>query len=433
MNNPLISDDVYQNLPPILKKLTDNFERREKDIVLLSSLGALSSSLPNVYGMYDGKIVFSNLYIMIIAPPASGKGVMTFARDLLKPIHDKVYGESKTEIEECHEVGKQNKKKRKKPAAALEGSCPPIVTKIIPGNISSAEMYPTIKNAHYGGIIIESEADTLSLMLNQDWGNFSDVLRKAFHHEPISISRKMENLYMEIDAPQLSLVVSGTPDQLQPLVKSKDNGLFSRMIFYTFEEVNDWKDVFKKENRNLKSIFQSTGIEIFKLYGQLADLETPVEFKLTREQEDHFNSEMSRIYDVVVEGHPQFFTSNVKRHGLILFRICMIFSAFRKGNEVLANSVLACSDEDFNTALILTKQLLHHADAVSQSVTTGSLTEIEEELLFGLKESFTREEALIKAKELGMPTRTVDEKLKKWRELKFLKRVSQGRYKRILG
>ncbi len=429
MDSNLLGEEVYINLPPLIKDLTNKFSGREKDIVLLSTIGTLSSCLPQVYGIYDGKKVFTNLYVMIIAPPASGKGVMNFARELVDPIHKRIFHNSLNELQDCNDA----KKDKKKIKEVMEGPCPPIETKIIPGNISAAEMYPTIQNAHFGGIIIESEADTLSVMLNQDWGNFSDVLRKAFHHEPISISRKMDNLYMEIDQPQLSLVLSGTPDQLQPLVKSKDNGLFSRMLFYYFDEVSEWKDVFKAESRNLKDAFVEVGKEVYNLYELLVKAQSPIEFKLTKEQQKLFNQEMSRIYSIVVEGHPQGFTSIVKRHGLILYRICMILSAFRKGKEIEHQWELECTDVDFQTALVLTKKLLHHADSVSQNVSLGYLSENDDNFLFSLKEIFTRKEAIEKAKAYDIPERSVDEKLQKWREFKILRKISHGKYRRILG
>src|SRR5690554_2795318 len=88
---------VYNRLPEDLIKLTEPFESREKDIVLLSSLGVLSSCLPNVNGVYDGDFVYPHLYLMVIAPAASGKGVMNYSRLLIEPIHDKIFKESKTD------------------------------------------------------------------------------------------------------------------------------------------------------------------------------------------------------------------------------------------------------------------------------------------------------------------------------------------------
>ena len=95
--NPKLGEEIYDALPTELKTLTDLFEGREKDIVLLSSIGVLSSLLPNYFGLYGGNKVSSNLYLMIIAPPASGKGVMNYSRGLVESIHSEVVAQSKLE------------------------------------------------------------------------------------------------------------------------------------------------------------------------------------------------------------------------------------------------------------------------------------------------------------------------------------------------
>lgn len=79
--NELISKHVYDNLPNLLKGIAEPFEERERDVILLSSIVVLSNCIPNVYGIYDNKKYYPQLYLIIIAPPASGKGVMSFSKD----------------------------------------------------------------------------------------------------------------------------------------------------------------------------------------------------------------------------------------------------------------------------------------------------------------------------------------------------------------
>lgn len=186
--NGMIDEKVYQLLPNTIKNLTNEFTGRERDIVLISSLSVLSASIPNVFGIYDRDKVYSNLYSMIIAPAASGKGVMNKSRILIEKIHDRLLKLSIEEIENC----KSEKKKSKE--RDFE-NCPSPEIKILPANISTAEMYSYLNTSKNGLLIMESEADTMSVMLNNDWSNYSDVLRKTFHHEPISMSRKIENVF----------------------------------------------------------------------------------------------------------------------------------------------------------------------------------------------------------------------------------------------
>jgi hypothetical protein len=61
METDFLPEIVYQKLPKVLSELTEPFTGREKDVVLLSSLGVLSAALPKVYGNYDGNKYSSNL------------------------------------------------------------------------------------------------------------------------------------------------------------------------------------------------------------------------------------------------------------------------------------------------------------------------------------------------------------------------------------
>ena len=80
----------------------------------------------------------------------------------------------------------------------------------------------------------ESEADTLGVMMDKEWANFSDSLRKAFHHETISYLRKTNNEHIQIENPRLSILLSGTKSQLHKLIPDVENGLLSRFIFYIY-------------------------------------------------------------------------------------------------------------------------------------------------------------------------------------------------------
>ena len=317
-----LSEEIYQNLPGFLQNLTAPFTDRERDIVLLSSLGVLSNTLSHVYGKYGGASVSAHLYVMILAPAASGKGVMNYSRLLINKIDNHV-------LHRSYKAQKEWKEKKKNEETDL-GPFPPLELKVIPGNISSADLYDKIKNSHHGGIIIESEADTLNAIMKQDFGDFSDVLRKAFHHEDLSISRKTEKRHDKISSPKLSILLSSTPDQLDPFIKSTSNGLFSRMVYYYFNEIGEFKEVFSEHTEDPNQLFRTAGDHLFDLYGELTKRETPLKFMFTSDQIAIFQSEMTNIFEIVCREKELDSTSTVKRHGLILFRMAMILTVLRK-------------------------------------------------------------------------------------------------------
>ena len=94
------------------------------------------------------------------------------------------------------------------------------------------------------GCICETEADTLTNTLKQDWGGYSDVLRKGFHAEIISKSRMTDLDYSEIKEPKFSVAITGTPNQLDTLITSIQDGLFSRFIFYSFSAKQKWRSTY---------------------------------------------------------------------------------------------------------------------------------------------------------------------------------------------
>ena len=80
---------MFQNLPPLLKSITDQFsDQRERDMVLTSSLVVLGGCFANIKGKYRHDWVNPNLFAFIVAPPASGKGIIKYTQNLGKSIQD---------------------------------------------------------------------------------------------------------------------------------------------------------------------------------------------------------------------------------------------------------------------------------------------------------------------------------------------------------
>ena len=63
----------------------------------------------------------------------------------------------------------------------------------LPADTSSAMLVNHLTDNDGMGCICETEADTLTNSLKQDWGGYSDLIRKGFQGEPITRTR-MTNL-----------------------------------------------------------------------------------------------------------------------------------------------------------------------------------------------------------------------------------------------
>ena len=85
---PTIPDEVFEALPHILKEGSRAFtDKRKRDVFFTSSISIFSGCLPNVTGVYFQERVFPNLYTFMIAPAASGKGVLKNAKRLADKYH----------------------------------------------------------------------------------------------------------------------------------------------------------------------------------------------------------------------------------------------------------------------------------------------------------------------------------------------------------
>lgn len=428
--NPLISEKVYKKLPNVLKCVTEKFSGREKDIVLTSSLGVLSSLLPNVYGYYGSDVVYPNLYTVILAPPASGKGVMMKSKILVDEVHSMIYKESQNLWNATMETDKSeddDKKAKKDKEKVLK-----TVLKVVPANISSAELYNYMNSIEDGILMIESEADTLSNMLKYDWSNYSDILRKAFHHERMSLSRKSDGQYIFVDEPKLSLVLSGTPEQLKSLINSKENGLLSRLLIYSFNETTAFKDVFEKKNKDINVIFEKESQNVLEFYKLLRSKDSKIEFELTERQKDFFVKHFAKKHNQILTNESISFISNLHRLGLICFRICMILTVYREYDNLKTHSKLVSSNKDFIIAIRLLEVYYQHSLFNFKDIDVYGLSENDEFLLDSVDEEFTRSQILQVGKNLNIAVRTLDDKLKQWRLKRVIKKTKNGHYKKLI-
>lgn len=418
-NTPLISKGLYEQMPEILRDGAMAISQpRERDVFLTGALSIISGCLPGIKGVYDGQEVFPNLYSFIIAPAASGKGALKFAKMLADSYHSFTLNASKNAEtqynQEMAEYKSRHFSKGKKDAAAEPPPSKPAFKVIfIPANTSYAKILSHLDQNDGFGVICETEADTMGNVFKQDWGGYSDMLRKAFHHERISSSRKSNNEFIEVNDPRLSVALSGTPGQVAGLITSSEDGLFSRFLFYAFKVEHLWKNVSPYAQAiNLTEHFRNLSKEVFRMVQFLQTGETFIE--LTYEQWEQLNNICaSWLHDVIMFTAEEA-ASIVKRLGLIIYRMAMVFTAMRKfeAAEVAGNFI--ATDTDFHLAIQLTEIYLHHSLLMFNNLSKQSEEshfkggDNKRKFLTALPEEFTRQQAVALGIQYQMKERTVD-------------------------
>ena len=429
--SPFIPDQIYDVLPPTLKEACNVFKGRERDVFFTSALSVISGGLHNVSGLYANDKVFPNLFSMIIAPPASGKGVMKYSRQLGDCYHDFLLNQSGEDLKEYKKEKRvfDLKVKKAKTDQAIEALIEPDIPKskvfLIAGDISSAMIVKQLEDNDGIGCICETEADALTNALKQEWGGFSNIIRKGFQAEIISQSRKTNLEYTEIKEPKFSLALTGTPNQLDLLMTSVQDGLFSRVLFYSYNAAPIWKTTYTSGiSRSNKDIFVDYSAVLCDKFKS----NTAQKFAMTEKQGLKLDNTFIELLRHNTALYGEDASSTIKRLGLMCYKIAMTLSAIRS-----EDTEIICSDDDFNTSLYLVKEvyLIHGINMLNKVSKTSNKLNTTQTALYNwikTKGTFKRSEISEQASLSGIKDRTLSDILKRFIKLKLIEKVSHGVY-----
>ena len=429
---PTFSNLISDTLPAFFAQIVGLANSNEDaDLLLLGSLAVVSACLPGVHGIYGEREVFPNLFVFITAQASAGKGRLSLCKHIVQPIHDELKQLYAAELEEYKQKKAEYNADKKNNEPPKE---PLIKTLLIPANSSATSVYQILNDNGGVGLMFETEGDTLANTFKSDHGNFSDGLRKAFHHEMISYSRRKDREFVELTKPCLSTLLSGTPQQILSLIPNAENGLFSRFIFYYMNIRLVWNNVFAKTEQSLDSYFIEYGKQFYELYRFLKTSQ-PLCFTLTTSQQDRFNDFFAQVQNDYANLFGLDFVASVRRFGLITYRLAMIFSTLRIMETGDIQASLVCSDEDFDSAVAMAKILLRHTAKifgslpVSDSVVASSAPTVIKQVFFEhLPSEFDRQTFLAVAQQLQISVRSAERYIQRYCKDGFLNHLDFGRY-----
>ncbi len=263
-----------------------------------------------------------------------------------------------------------------------------------------------------------TRGDALSSTLKNDWAaDFSSILRKAFHHETVSMARRGGKEFREVDNPHLSVILSGTRNQIGNLIGSVENGLFSRLAFYDFDSTIEWKDQFGSGDDKLEKLFRQHGKFILQ-YWKKGEIDGESIFLISKEEEDRINEYFSKRLKVLHSIHGDDITGSVKRACLIYYRIAVLLDAIGKYNGMIlkTQNMPPKSEVDVRyskAAFLIVETMLTHLEMVySRMKNTVNLSKLnlkQKELCEALpKEEFNWSEFMDVARGLGINKSTAE-------------------------
>lgn len=426
---PLPTFDQHYEWPPLLMRILDYGKRpQQRDVLFLGAVTALGATLAKtVRFLYGNDWYGPSLQTFVVAPSASGKGVLGWMHWLVEPFHRAI----RREVEKAKEAYQKEKCEYdmlgKKKAEKDAPTPPPNRMFIIPGNNSSTGMLENLIDSGGVGIIIETEADTVTAALATEYGNWSDTMRKAFEHGFIDYNRRTNHEYRYIDYTYLSLLLSGTPSQVRPLIPTAENGLFSRFTFYYIHSYRCWVSQFGKRKRDAKSDFRAMGEEWKSQVDGLAERGVH-ELNLADSQVDAFDDAFRSLYRRSLVANGDDMSSSIFRLAIILLRIMSVVALLRgledgrliaPAPDVPAENLkdgivpswhVAMTDDDFRACLALVEPLYLHATHILSFVDVSRVRSHgradRERLLAAMEDTFTRAEFIATGEEMGFKEST---------------------------
>ena len=448
---PAIPEAAYRQLPPLLGKAVSYFEHwYEKDAFLTGLLVVLSACMPKVRFQYKKGTHTPHLYAFVLAQAASGKGVLRHAFDFAKGVDDLLLQESSEERQRWQEEKKRYDET--KGASSNDSSTP---TPTSPGpepterclfageDITSAKLGMRLRDNKEGILMASTEADAVSQANRKEYGQFSHIFRRAFHHERITVDRKGSGT-LRVEYPKLALILSGTPNQITGLIDNTQDGLYSRFAVYMFEAPLRYESQRPSKKDQAFIIFKINAKEqVVHLYKSLRGRERPLAFKVSNhlwDQVDHaFEDLFNRLFNEDREVSP-ILAPIVKRGALITFRIAMVLSVirhFEQGVDLSTVPGIEVGDADLKAAIALGLVFAEHGVRLPMMTQPTYLEAVgghnrmtgPQRLFFDtLPDAFETKEALSIAHDQGVVKSTCYRWLNKLIEAGLLKKPRQGFY-----
>ena len=386
-------------------------EGETRDMLLLSLLTNCGYALPAMR-MLHGRphhTYSPELLTMIVAPAASGKGIMNYGRLLLQAIEG--------------DHGKQV---------------------YIPANSSASALIKIMDEYDGRGIVFATEMDTLTQTLRAAYGKFGDLVRCIFEHETVSQLRRQNNEFIEIRNPRIAMLLSGTPNQVAPLLRNRENGLMSRFGCYVVNSRMDFDDNVwdVEEEGNTPSeavLYDRLATELGDRYLWMETAGHACYFYLTDAQLKTIKRMFRSEYDTYSAEFGDLFDASLKRMPVIMKRIGMILTGLRLDMKKPLPERVVCSEEDFQTMLLIGHKLLMHAAMVFQMMPELKATPMGEiggnmlqrQFFQMLPTDFTKQDAVKQAQVRGVNVRTMEDWIEKMIKQSSIERVMKGMYQKI--
>lgn len=331
-----------------------------------------------------------------------------------------------------------NWKARRESEDSDAGPRPPLRSFYLAGDNSAAGLKEELAaNPH--GVIFETEINTVTTALTQEWGQYRDVLLKSAHNEPLTKKRKGEEP-IHIGRPVLSVGLTGTPRSVEEIIIDAEDGLFSRCFFLAFDGGTDFRDMFEGDRDDaLDAVLSEAAERLDNLREALEKHGEPLYVKIgAQEQRRIVEAGRYATAQVLRSKVGRHFLSNVRRAALSAFRIAALLRLlrlFEQEKSLTSVRSVEVSPSDVEAGLTVALTCLEHAAFLSGKLQNQSrLKGLKGEKRAFFKAlpagTFTTAKAKAVASGFSFSERTAERYLKAYAERGLLSDVRHGTWRK---
>lgn len=396
-------------------------ENSQEEVAIIKGLLTVASSIvPKVTFLNrEGRPTRLNLYYAVVANAGTNKSRIGNLEKLIMSIHEKVREEEQL----------------RKSMLPKGGIRPPSKNVLITGNITRARAIEHLcANGDTPLLIVDSEMDSLTTSMQTDQGGFRAELRKAYHCEYISSSKKTDDEILEAHSPHLSVMVTGTFDQAVRYLYPLGDGFASRHLFDVNLAPTKFAQYGVDGHLSPSSTLSLWAVHFLKIWEEFSA--KPVVILFNKGQLDRLNELAVQWEQAIDEGEIEISKDFLFRHILMLLKVASTLMVFESYFNGVKEGKLQCEDYLFDYAIELIQDSFEHLlnlySLLPQHKEIKAKVSDKGLLLFNnLDDRFTTEDAYKKGLGFGLSERRVREVLRQYCTLRLTERISQGKYQKL--
>jgi hypothetical protein len=217
----------------------------------------------------------------------------------------------------------------------------------------------------------------------------------------------------------------------------------SRFACYVVKQTQDfddrvWEDTATDAVPQDIVLYKHLGHELSQRYGWMRKAKHSCYFYLTDAQRKTVTRMFRAMYETQRHAFGNEFDSILKRMPVIMKRIGMILTGLRMDMSQPLPERMVCSEDDFETMILIGHKLLMHAAMMFQMLpenkdaVPGEIghTLIQKQFFEMLPADFTKQDAVKQAEVLGIGLKSLDRWLAKFVQSSDLQHVSHGIYRK---